>query len=210
MKLLEEKGFAEVTLTGVNIDSYQSGNTGLSGLLLYLLENTSAIRFRLSSLDPDTFTPELARAVAHDRVCPYFHLSVQSGSDHVLEEMNRRYGREDVFRAVALLRETRDDPFISADIIAGFPGETEEMFAETLELMEKARFTRAHVFPYSPRPGTPAFDRKDGGDPESRDRTDLPAAPKLWPGASRTMPTPGWESLWKLSGRRRGTAFSSG
>ncbi|MBN2628534.1 MAG: tRNA (N(6)-L-threonylcarbamoyladenosine(37)-C(2))-methylthiotransferase MtaB [Spirochaetales bacterium] len=160
--LLEEKGFAEVTLTGVNIDSYQSGNTGLSGLLLYLLENTSAIRFRLSSLDPDTFTPELARAVAHDRVCPYFHLSVQSGSDHVLEEMNRRYGREDVFRAVALLRETRDDPFISADIIAGFPGETEEMFAETLELMEKARFTRAHVFPYSPRPGTPAFDRKDG------------------------------------------------
>ncbi len=161
VRLLEEKGFAEVTLTGVNIDSYRSGETGLAGLLTYLTENTSVIRFRLSSLDPDTFTAELAGAVAHERVCPYFHLSVQSGSDHVLKEMNRRYGREDVFRAVELLRETKDNPFISADIIVGFPGETEEMFADTLDLMEKARFSRAHVFPYSPRPGTPAFERKD-------------------------------------------------
>ncbi len=162
VRLLEEKGFAEVTLTGVNIDSYRSGDTALPGLLLYLLENTSAIRLRLSSLDPDTFTPELARAVSHERVCPYFHLSVQSGSDHVLGEMNRRYGREDVFRAVALLRETKVDPFLSADIIVGFPGETEEMFADTMDLMDRAQFSRAHVFPYSPRPGTPAYDRKDG------------------------------------------------
>ncbi|MDC7220741.1 MAG: tRNA (N(6)-L-threonylcarbamoyladenosine(37)-C(2))-methylthiotransferase MtaB [Spirochaetales bacterium] len=161
VKVLEEKGFAEVTLTGVNIDSYRSGETDLAGLLEVLLSNTSAIRFRLSSLDPDTFTPALAKVVAHERVCPYFHLSVQSGSDRILQEMNRGYAALEVERAVELLRETKDNPFISADIIVGFPGEREENFTETLELMEKARFARAHVFPYSPRPGTPAFGRKD-------------------------------------------------
>jgi threonylcarbamoyladenosine tRNA methylthiotransferase MtaB len=158
---LEEQGFSEVTLTGVNIDSYRSTEVNLAGLLGEILDNTKHIRIRLSSLDPDTFTPDLARAVAHERVCPYFHLSVQSGSDHVLTAMNRRYSAEQVLQAVELLRETRDNPFISCDIIVGFPGESEENFQETLSLMGKANFARAHVFPYSPRPGTPAFDRKD-------------------------------------------------
>jgi threonylcarbamoyladenosine tRNA methylthiotransferase MtaB len=161
VKVLEEKGFSEVTLTGVNIDSYLSGEIGLAGLLEALLEATETIHFRLSSLDPDTFTPELAKVVSHKRVCPYFHLSVQSGSDKVLGEMNRRYGAEDVMRAVELLRQTKNNPFISADIIVGFPGESEVNFEETLTLMRSARFARAHVFPYSPRPGTPAFDRSD-------------------------------------------------
>ncbi|MDC7224338.1 MAG: tRNA (N(6)-L-threonylcarbamoyladenosine(37)-C(2))-methylthiotransferase MtaB [Spirochaetales bacterium] len=161
VRTLEEKGFAEVTLTGVNIDSYRSDKKDLAALLALLLEKTDSIRLRLSSLDPDTFTPELARVVSHERVCPYFHLSVQSGSDRVLREMDRSYGAQEVIRAVELLRQTKENPFISADIIVGFPGETEENFEETLTLMKTARFARAHVFPYSPRPGTAAFDRDD-------------------------------------------------
>lgn len=158
---LEERGFGEVTLTGVNIDSYAGGGTDLAGLLDAALARTGRIRIRLSSLDPDTFTPRLARSVAHPRICPYFHISLQSGSDAVLEGMNRRYGRKDVLRAVSLLRETREDPFLSCDVIVGFPGETEQDFLDTLALMDEARFSRAHVFPYSPRPGTEAFGRTD-------------------------------------------------
>ncbi|MDR0639427.1 MAG: radical SAM protein [Spirochaetaceae bacterium] len=149
---LEDAGFSEAVLTGVNICSYPD----LAGLIAYLLENTGRIRLRLSSLEPDAVDDRLLRAVSLPRVRPHFHLSVQSGSDAVLARMGRRYEAAVVERVCADLRAVKDDPFLACDIIAGFPGETEADFAATHALCEKAAFAWIHAFPFSPRPGTAA------------------------------------------------------
>lgn len=156
LNTLAEKGYREVVLTGINIDSYQSGDRDLAGLLQLILENTEGFRIRLSSLEPDTLTERMCRVLADDRICPHFHLSVQSGSDTVLKLMKRHYNSETVRTAVDQLRSVKDDPFISADIIVGFPGETEDDLAESMKLLTELNFAGAHVFPFSPRPGTAA------------------------------------------------------
>lgn len=157
---LSEKGYGEVVLTGINIDSYQSGELDLAGLLRMILDKTSGFRIRLSSLEPDTLTEDMCRVLANDRICPHFHLSVQSGSDKILKSMKRQYTSDIIRQAVNQIRSVKDDPFIAADIIAGFPGETEEDLAESMKIITELNFARAHVFPFSPRPGTDAFDMK--------------------------------------------------
>jgi threonylcarbamoyladenosine tRNA methylthiotransferase MtaB len=154
---LEAGGYAEAVLTGVNITQYRGPDCDLAELLEYLLAGTRRIALRLSSLEPDGVSRKLAGALAHVRVRPHFHLSVQSGSPRLLAKMGRRYGPETVERAAALFRSVKDDPFLACDIITGFPGETETDFAQTLDLCQNTGFAWIHAFPYSKRPGTPAF-----------------------------------------------------
>ncbi len=179
---LETRGYCEAVLTGVNLSQYSfkfedmvrasqaridlpshffdkdAGEKGnLGDLIELLLKNTSTIRLRLSSLEPEFVTEALCEAVRDKRVCPHFHLSVQSGSDAVLAKMRRPYTKRDVERAAALLRSAKDDPFLGCDIIAGFPGETTADFEETVSLCREVGFAWIHAFPYSPRPGTEAF-----------------------------------------------------
>ena len=154
---LEQRGIAEVVLTGVNISQYRS-SMALPGLLDFLLEGTEKTRLRLSSINPNELTDDFFRAVSNPRIRPHFHLSLQSGSANILAKMNRSYGPADIERTVALLRQVRGDPFLACDIIAGFPGETEDEFSSTYSLIEKIGFAWIHAFPYSPRPGTAAFD----------------------------------------------------
>lgn len=153
---LESQGFAEATLTGVNLSQYEAGEVPNKILLPQLLHlaiaATKSIRIRLSSLDPTIVDDELCRAIRNDRVCPYFHLSVQSGSDTVLRLMRRGYSAETVVQACQKLRAAKGDPFISCDIITGFPAETEENFEETRRLLQECDFSFAHIFPYSERP----------------------------------------------------------
>jgi len=156
-----EKTHAEAVLTGVNISQYKfPGSTagyGLPELLDYLLKGTEKIAIRLSSLAPDTIDAKIAKILSHKRIRPHFHLSVQSCSEKVLEKMGRSYNAETVENAAAILRRAKNDPFLACDIITGFPGETESEFSETLEVCRKTDFAWIHVFPYSKRPGTPAF-----------------------------------------------------
>jgi threonylcarbamoyladenosine tRNA methylthiotransferase MtaB len=151
-------------LTGLNIGRYAAGegiqggrSPGLGGLLDYLLGGTERIRLRLSSLEPEDIDEALLESLANRRLRPHFHLSVQSGSGRVLRRMGRLYGPERVEWAVSRLRKLREDPFIACDIITGFPGEGEAEFEETAELRGQADFAWIHSFPYSPRPGTAAW-----------------------------------------------------
>jgi threonylcarbamoyladenosine tRNA methylthiotransferase MtaB len=157
LRALEAKGYAEASLTGVNITQYRmTDNGGLGELLLYLLEGTDHIALRLSSLEPEGVDERFTAALASPRIRPHFHLSVQSGSAPVLEKMGRNYRAETVEQAAALLRSVKDNPFLACDIITGFPGETEAEFEKTLGLCQKLAFAWIHAFPYSKRPGTPA------------------------------------------------------
>jgi threonylcarbamoyladenosine tRNA methylthiotransferase MtaB len=158
LKALEAGNYGEAVLTGVNISQYRGGPAAaLPELLSFLLEGTERIKLRLSSLEPEIITPDFARVLAHPRIRPHFHLSVQSGSLPILARMRRPYGPEEVAEAAALLRSVREDPFLGCDIIAGFPGETKEAFGETYALCREIGFAWIHPFPYSPRPGTEAW-----------------------------------------------------
>ncbi len=154
--LLERAGHREVVLTGVNLSAYRYGERRLPELLERLLAAGSGARLRLSSLEPETIRPALARVLAHPRICPHFHLPVQSGSDAVLLAMRRRYRAARVREAAVLLRNARPEAFLAADVIVGFPGETREDFLATRALVEELAFARLHVFPFSPRGGTRA------------------------------------------------------
>ena len=153
----EASGCAELTITGVNISQYRHSGCDLAGLLEYLLEGSSRIALRLSSLEPEGIDERLASVLSHPRIRPHFHLSVQSGSSPVLQKMGRAYDPQKVVEGAALLRSAKDNPFLACDIIAGFPSETEAEFARTVELCEKIRFAWIHAFPFSKRPGTAAF-----------------------------------------------------
>jgi len=157
LRAFEAKGCAELFITGVNITQYRDGGIGLAGLLELLLEGTSTICLRLSSLEPECIDARLASTLAHPRIRPHFHLSVQSGSDAILKSMRRVYNINTVEKAIALLRSAKNNPFLACDIITGFPGETETEFAATLGFCERTRFAWIHAFPYSKRPGTAAF-----------------------------------------------------
>jgi threonylcarbamoyladenosine tRNA methylthiotransferase MtaB len=162
LRALEAKGYAEVILTGVNITQYRDCCMGsapggdLGELLGYLLKGTRCIALRLSSLDPQAINRRFVSVLAHQRIRPHFHLSVQSGSAVTLKKMGRNYGPETVEQAAALLRSVKDSPFLACDIITGFPGETETEFEKTLALCRNIGFDWIHAFPYSRRPGTAA------------------------------------------------------
>jgi threonylcarbamoyladenosine tRNA methylthiotransferase MtaB len=149
-------GFQEVVLTGTEIGEYSRDGTDLAGLIEYILAETSVPRLRLSSIQPHHISSRLIRLWRDPRLCPHFHLSLQSGSDAVLKRMKRRYNTVKYRRAVSLIRATVPDVAITTDVIVGFPGETDAEFQETLEFCREIQFARVHVFPFSPRPGTAA------------------------------------------------------
>ncbi len=157
---LEKEGYREIVLTGVNISDYRTPGKpeeDLSVLVSALSEKLGKARIRLSSLEPDSIGSRLAEAVSHPRVVPHFHIPVQSGSDVVLEKINRHYTAGRVVQAVKLLRDSKEDPFIAADIIVGLPYEGDEDFEATYSLIRDLDFSQVHIFPYSPRPGTELY-----------------------------------------------------
>ena len=158
---LVERGYAEVVLTGVDITSWGADLPGapkLGRLVGALLDGIPGLdRLRISSIDSVEADEELIERVASEpRLMPHLHLSLQSGDDLILKRMKRRHTRDDSVRFCADLRARRPDLVFGADLIAGFPTETEEMFENTLRLIADCDLTFTHVFPFSPRPGTPA------------------------------------------------------
>lgn len=162
---LEKSGQDEVVITTVNIaqykGSYKDGFCNFAQLLKLLLENTTKICFRISSLYPQIVDDEFCSVIADSRVRPHFHISVQSGSNKILDLMNRQYKAQAVIDACNRLKKVKDNPFLACDIITGFPGETKEDFTNTMELCESCGFAWVHAFPFSERPGTPACTMKN-------------------------------------------------
>ncbi len=160
VKKLVANGYSEVVLTGVDITSYGPdlpGSPTLGMLTQAILRHVPDLpRLRISSIDSIEADPALYEAVRETRLMPHLHLSLQSGDDMILKRMKRRHLREDALGVIAKLRGLRPDMVFGADIIAGFPTETEAMFDNSLRFIEEARLTYIHAFPYSPRPGTPA------------------------------------------------------
>lgn len=151
------KGYQEVILTGIEISTYQSGETNLISLLELLDKQENLPRIRLGSLEPRLVTPETASRLAQlSSLCPQFHLALQSGCDSILQRMNRKYTTAQFREALELLRQIPHATF-TTDLIVGFPGETEDEFSQTLSFIETLDFLKIHVFPYSRRPGTAAF-----------------------------------------------------
>lgn len=149
-------GYQEVILTGTEIGRYQGDGVGLKGLLGHILAETAISRLRLSSLQPPEISPGLLGLWRDGRLCPHFHLSLQSGSDGVLRRMRRGYTTAEYQQAVSLIRDLVPEASVTTDVIVGFPGETEAENRESLEFCRRLQFARIHVFPYSPRPGTEA------------------------------------------------------
>lgn len=170
---LAAEGVKEVVLTGIHLTSYEphpagehNGNAAgivaagihpLAGLVQRINDIEGIERIRLGSLEPRMMTAETVGALQRaDKLCPHFHLSLQSGSDTVLQRMRRHYTTAEFAKSVALLREAFDNPAITTDLIAGFPGETEAEFEEGRRFVEQIAFYETHVFPFSARKGTPA------------------------------------------------------
>ncbi|MEP3629321.1 MAG: tRNA (N(6)-L-threonylcarbamoyladenosine(37)-C(2))-methylthiotransferase MtaB [Hyphomicrobiales bacterium] len=161
VKRLVENGFLEVVITGVDITSYGAdlaGTPTLGTLVQNILTSVPHLpRLRLSSIDSIEVDPPLMEAIHHDhRLLPHLHLSLQSGDNMILKRMKRRHLREDTIQFCNEVRENRPDIVFGADIIAGFPTETDAMFENSLRIVDECGLTHLHVFPYSPRPGTPA------------------------------------------------------
>jgi threonylcarbamoyladenosine tRNA methylthiotransferase MtaB len=161
VRALVEAGHAEIVLTGVDLTSYGAdlpGGPKLGQLTKQVLRHVPELkRLRISSVDSIEVDRDLLDVIADDqRLMPHLHLSLQSGDDLILKRMKRRHSRKDAVEFCAQLRRLRPDIALGADIIAGFPTETEAMFARSTDLVEECDLTFLHVFPYSPRPGTPA------------------------------------------------------
>jgi threonylcarbamoyladenosine tRNA methylthiotransferase MtaB len=161
VRTLVQGGYGEVVLTGVDLADYGRDLPGaprLGDLVRRLLATVPELpRLRLSSLDPVEIDSALLDVIAAEpRLMPHFHLSIQAGDDMILKRMKRRHSRADALAMTRRIRSVRPDAVFGADLIAGFPTETDEMFANTLRLVDEAGLTWLHVFPYSARPGTPA------------------------------------------------------
>lgn len=164
VKRLAENGFKEVVLTGIHVASYGKDrkDTSLLEILRQVHEVEGIERIRFSSIEPNVVTEEFAQAIADmPKVCDHFHLSLQSGCDKTLKEMNRKYDTEKYRQAAAILRKYLPEVALTTDIIAGFPGETEQDFQESYDFAKEIGFAKIHTFPYSPKRGTPAAARKD-------------------------------------------------
>mgnify|MGYP000599152253 FL=1 len=164
VKRLAKNGFKEVVLTGIHVASYGKDrrDTSLLDILKQVHEVEGIERIRFSSIEPNVVTEEFAQTMAAlPKVCDHFHLSLQSGCDKTLKEMNRKYDTEKYRQAAATLRKYLPKVALTTDIIVGFPGETEEDFRESYAFAEEIGFAKIHVFPYSPKRGTPAAARKD-------------------------------------------------
>ena len=157
---LAAQGYREIVLTGIEISSWGAdfrNDTGLIDLIEAVCAAVPGLRVRLGSLEPRTVTEDFCRrAAALPNLCPHFHLSLQSGCDATLKRMNRKYDTARYLESVTLLNHWFDRPAVTTDMIVGFPEETEEEFAASLDFIRRCGFAQMHIFPYSVRPGTPA------------------------------------------------------
>lgn len=175
VRALVARGHAEIVLTGVDLTSYGADLPGapkLGVLTKQILRHVPELkRLRISSIDSIEADGDLLDVIADDaRLMPHLHLSLQSGDDMILKRMKRRHSRQDAIAFCDQVRRLRPDVAFGADIIAGFPTETEEMFSRSLDLVEECGLTFLHVFPYSPRPGTPAARMPQVAGPAIRER----------------------------------------
>ncbi len=160
---LVKKGYREFVLTGIHISSYgldfpeRDPGKALSALLQAMNAVEGVARIRIGSFEPMILTEEFVQGLSRiEKLCPHFHISLQSGCDETLKRMNRRYTSEEYYEKVELLRRTFDNPAITTDVIVGFPGETEAEFAQTKDFLQKVSFAEMHIFKYSRRKGTKA------------------------------------------------------
>ena len=159
VKDLAANGYQEVVLTGIHLSSYGVDLDGedLLSLILAVHQVEGISRIRLGSLEPRIITEEFAKTISElGKMCPHFHLSLQSGCDETLRRMNRRYTSEEYYEKCQLLRKYFENPALTTDVIVGFPGETEEEFAESKAFVDKVNFYETHIFKYSKRVGTKA------------------------------------------------------
>ncbi len=168
---LEELGARELVITGVHIADYEDESSGekrhLEDLVEALLLQTTMPRIRISSLEPAEVSSRLIALYENNpRLCRHFHLSIQSANTQTLGRMRRRYTAEDVETIFSTIASRLPDAFVGLDLIVGFPGETEDEFQSTYEMLARTSWTRIHVFPYSERPGTKAL-RLDGAVPQA-------------------------------------------
>lgn len=171
---LSEHGFKEIILSGIHTASYGldlDGEITLVDLLEEIEKLDGIERVRIGSIEPAFFTPEVIEKIKNmKKLCPQFHLSLQSGCNATLKRMNRRYTAEEYERIVNILRENIKDVSITTDVIVGFPGETEEEFNETYEFLKRIKLTKTHVFKYSPREGTKAATMSNQLDGKVKDK----------------------------------------
>lgn len=167
---LAENGFKEVVLTGIHVASYGldlKEDTDLCDIIERVNMVKGVERIRFSSIEPVAITEDFIRRIsAMPKVCGHFHLSLQSGCNRTLHDMGRRYTAEEYFEAVKRIKAAYPHGAVTTDIIVGFPGESDEDFGESMAFAEKCRLAKIHVFPYSPKNGTPAAKRKDQVSPE--------------------------------------------
>jgi len=152
-------GYKEIILCGIRLGKYGrdlEDKTSLSSLLREILNWEGDFRIRLSSIEPMDFDEELLHLVSHPKLCPHFHIPLQSGSDRILKLMGRSYTSFDFLSLAKEIRERVPLVNITTDVIVGFPSESEEDFLQTLRVCEEAGFGKIHIFPFSPRPGTKA------------------------------------------------------
>ena len=167
-------GVKEIVLTGIHISSYgkdKENEVGLADVIDAISKIESIKRIGLGSLEPSIITDEfIDRIVDNEKVCPHFHLSLQSGCNTVLKRMNRKYTCEEYFEKCEMLRKAFDRPALTTDVIVGFPGETEEEFRETVDYLTKLNLYEMHIFKFSPRQGTVAAGMKDQVAPEIKNQ----------------------------------------
>ena len=154
---LAQKGFKEIVLTGIHLSSYGNNENKLIDVVEMIAGIEGVERIRLGSLEPNIVTEDFAKRLTKvDKICPHFHLSMQSGCDNTLKRMNRHYTSDEYFEKCELLRKYFDNPAFTTDVIVGFPGETQEDYEISREFVKKVRFSELHVFKYSKRDGTVA------------------------------------------------------
>lgn len=172
VRKLALNGYKEIVLTGIHIASYGKDlkTTSLLDIIRKVHEIDGVERIRLGSIEPTTITDEFVNEITRlHKVCPHFHISLQSGCDRTLKRMNRRYTTDEYRSSIELIRANIKDVSITTDVMVGFPGETDEEFLETVKFLEEISFAAMHVFKYSRRKGTPAAEFKDQVSPEKKE-----------------------------------------
>ena len=165
VKRVVEKGAIEIYLLGQNVNAYHGldkngNNCSLADLIAKIAEIKQVKRIRYTTSHPNDMSDDLIKAHGQiDKLMPFLHLPIQSGSNNILKAMNRKHTRQDYFKIIDKLRHHCPDIGLSSDFIVGFPGESEQDFLDTLDLVKKIGFAQCYSFKYSPRPGTPASDK---------------------------------------------------
>ncbi len=161
IEALASNGYKEIVFTGINIGSFNNNGRNFSAFLDETSKNFGDIRFRLGSIEPQYIDAGFLKVLTNDNICPHIHIPLQSGSDAILKTMNRRYDTKSFKDIIDDIKKSRDNVFLSTDLIVGFPGETEEDFESGKKLIEEIGFSYVHLFSFSPREGTAAYTMSD-------------------------------------------------